>query len=83
MIIHLVEPKLSDEYDDWDYDHFTIIDSTRIKDYDRFLKFIKQFKDKMMPIEYKGHWYMLLEYVFVFPEDSDHLPVIRLYVTKY
>ena len=85
MLVHLVEPTLLKDADGWDYDNFQILGTMKIDSYDTFMKFIAQYKDEGLEkfIEYRGKWYTLLEYCFVFPQGSDYVPLLRLYVTEY
>lgn len=81
MLIHLVIPEIGE--DDFDYSHYKLLGVCTIENATDFLGFIKQFKNTEAPIQYDNQWYLLLEYSFKFPKDSDCLPLLCLYVCEY
>ena len=81
MLIHFVQPQFSDEYDDYDYDNYKVINAFTVKDYHRFIKFIQAMKGHEVDLD--GTWYTIETYVFKLPKDSDSLPCLMIYVEEY
>ena len=81
MLVHFVELHFSDDYDDFDYDNCKCINAFTVKDYHRFIKFIKAMKNHECVLDNK--WYTIQDYVFQLPKDSDSLPCIKIFVIEY
>ena len=81
MLVHVLELGYSSEAFDYDYDNCKFIKAFTIKDYHRFIKFIKAMKGHECELE--GNWYTIEEYTFQLPKDSETLPLIKVYVAEY
>ena len=65
MLVQFVEPKWSNEFDNWDYDEYHVISAFDVKDYQRFIKFIETMKGRECVLNNK--WYTVDSYTTMAP----------------
>lgn len=81
MLIRLFEINCCDDKDP--YEDATFLKAYRENDYASFVKMLSYLKDNGESegqIAVGDEWYFLDTYVFCFPEDSERLPCINVYV---
>ena len=83
MLVHIKLLEELDENMNWDYDKTKIIAHEEIKKYDTFIEFIHSLKKHEAPLIVGDDWYMIEDYALNFPNDSETIPCIYIFVTEY
>lgn len=83
MLVHINLCNPSEDYDDWDYEHTKTISARKIKQYDKFIRFIKALKKYKKPLIVDDEWYDVLDYAYSFPSSKDSLPCFYIYVCEH
>lgn len=83
MLVHIRELSCLPDYADWDYDNTKFIAAHEIKDYDKFVKFVQTLKKYGKDLIVNDEYYTVEDYAFVFPQNSDSVPCLYVYVSGY
>ena len=83
MLVHIREVTFVPNSDQIDYDTSKYVTSYKVKSYDTFVKMIQTFKKHRKDILIGDSWYTVEDYALSFPNDSEHVPVIYVYVISY
>lgn len=83
MLVHIKELDVSPLHDDWDYENAKTIAARTIKTYDKFIRFVHEIKKHKIDLIVGENWYTVEDYAFSFPDDSDMVPILYVYVVSY
>ena len=83
MLVHIKELHSLPDLEDWDYEHAMTIAATKVKTYDKFVRFVEQLKKKNKDLIIGENWYTVEDYSFSFPKNDDHVPCLNVYVVSY
>lgn len=81
MLVHFVKPNMLKDADGLDYDDCKVIAHFKIKDYQRFIKFIQAMKGHECSLG--NEWYTIDSFIFCLPQDFEHVPCIKVFVIEY
>ena len=78
MLVHFLELGCLPDYSDFDYENCKVLAAQKVKQFDKFIKFIKAMKNHDVIINDK--WYTIESYALSFPADNEHIPCLKIFV---